>query len=252
MTSRHSRVWVGAAAMVTVGLLLGACGSRKDNTASSTTAVTSTTTPSTTTKPSTPPACTTIAVPAGATRQTKASADVDGDGKADEIRTFIIGEGDWHLQVLLAAGGGADLSVATFDPGAVAVLGGFDLDGDGPEEIWARTGSGASATILGLIRYADCSLTRVTFAGGDPAELAVGGSVGTTSGVECAAPSNPAAAVIAYTASNTGDNEYQVTATEYALEGTVLMQKGSSSSTVSTNDALFERATSFTCGDLSF
>lgn len=249
MTSspRHRRATV--ATLAAIALLSAGCGGAKE-TAASTTTVAPTTSSSSTTAPPATPACASVTVPAGATRQTTVSAEVDGDGKADELRTFLDGDSAWHLQVILAAGGGADLELAASDSGAVAVLGGVDLDGDGADEIWARTGSGASATILGLIRFAGCSLTRVTFAGGAPVELAVGGSVGTASGVACASPSDPGGAVIGYTASNTGDNEYQVTATTYALEGTVLVQTGSTSSTVSTNDSLFERATSFTCGDL--
>lgn len=251
MPSPPNRIRLALAALVALGLTATACGGSKDDTATTTTKVAPTTTsPSTTTKQPTSTACDSVSVPAAATRKTTTTADVDGDGKVDEIRTFLVGDSDWHLQVTLAAGGGADLHLATFDPGAVAVLGGIDLDGDGSDEIWARTGSGASATILGLVSFADCSLKRVTFTGGDPVELAVGGSVGTASGVECSAPSTPGGAVTAYTASNTGDNEYQVTATTFALDGTVLVQRGSSSSTVSTNDPLFERATSFTCGDL--
>lgn len=247
MISFERRLWGAATLLAVLGLVAAGCGGN-DSSAASTTSRPSTTARSSTTESPASPACAKITIPAGATGQTTASADVDGDGKADELRTFVVGESNWHLQAALAAGGGADLKLTTFDPGAVAVLGGVDLDDDGADEIWARTGSGASATILGLVHYADCALTRVTFAGGDPVELAVGGSVGTASGVECATDRD--AAIIAYTASNTGENEYQVTATTFALEGTVLVQKGSTSSTVTTNDALFERATGFTCGEL--
>lgn len=235
-------------ALTAIGVVAAGCGGDDDSAASTTSRAPTTTSRSGTTEPPASPACDEVTIPAEASQHTKASADVDGDGDTDEIHTFLVGDSDWHVQTVLAAGGGADLQLTTFDPGAVAVLGGIDLDDDGADEIWARTGSGASATILGLVRYADCALTRVTFASGDPMELAVGGSVGTASGVECAAGSSEA--VIAHTASNTGDDEYQVTTTVFALEGTVLVQKGSTSTTVGTDDPLFERATSFTCGEL--
>lgn len=179
------------------------------------------------------------------------TADLDGDGVDDTIRSYRLGEAEWHLNVALARGGGADLVVATYDGSVVSVLGGADVDGDGADELWARTGQGASATIIGLARLVGCDLVRVTAPGGEPAELPVGGSVGTASGVECDAQADPTADLTTYTATNMGDDRYEVRATEHALDGTMLVDRGTHTSQATIGDSTFGRATSFSCDDLS-
>ena len=245
--------WQLAAVAVAVAVIASACGGDGggDAAPTSTTAPTTTDAPtSSTSQPSAPAACPTVEVPDAATDLTEAEGDVDGDGAADGLRSYRSGDG-WHLAVDLAAGGGADTAVVTFDEIGVSVVGGADVDGDGGDEVWARTGAGASATILGLARLVDCQLVRVTFAGDQPAELPVGGSVGTTTGLHCEAQVDPAADLTAYTATNTGDTTYDVTATEYALEGTVLVAGSQTTSPATVGDDLFARATTFTCEDLS-
>lgn len=238
-----------------LALMLAACGGGHDKASArtSTTARRSPTTHSPTSAPTTTTTaeCGPVSVPKAAAEVANASGDVDGDGADDVLRSYLLGESDWHLQVALAAGGGADLAIATFSGGSVSVLGGADVDGDGADEIWARTGSGASATILGLARFASCGLTRVTFPAGDPAELPVGGSVGTTSGLECESHVDPTADLTTYDASNTADDQYEVHATEYALNGTTLTQLGTKTSTATAGDDAFARATSFACHGLS-
>ncbi|MFZ6005408.1 MAG: hypothetical protein ACOYXM_15915 [Actinomycetota bacterium] len=192
-----------------------------------------------------------MSMPETASQVSEATAEVDGDGAPDTVRAYVLSDGDWHLQVTLAAGGGDDLAMATFGESTVAVLGGADVDGDGRDEIWARTGAGASATILGLATFRGCALERVVFEGGDPAELPVGGSVGTASGAECDARVDPTAHITTYVASNTGGDQYEVTATEHSLEGSVLVPRGSTTTNTSIGDDLFGRATRFSCGDLT-
>lgn len=243
--------WLVVAVAVTV--VATACGGDdgNDSTTTSTAAPSPTDAPtSSTSDPIAPAACPTLEVPDEATDLTEAEADVDGDAAADGLRSYRTGD-EWHLAVDLAAGGGADTVVVTFDEIGVSVLGGADVDGDGADEVWARTGAGASATILGLARLVDCQLVRVTFAGDQPAELPVGGSVGTTTGLHCEAQLDPAADLTAYTATNTGDTTYDVTATEYALEGTTLVAGATQTSPATVGDDLFARATTFTCDDLS-
>jgi hypothetical protein len=245
----------GLALVTALALILVACGGGHDDkptARTSTTARRSTTTLSPTSAPTTTAAaeCGPVSVPKTATEVATASGDVDGDGANDVLRSYLVGESDWHLQVALAAGGGADVAIATFSGGSVSVLGGADVDGDGADEIWARTGSGASATILGLARFASCGLARVTFAAGDPAELPVGGSVGSASGLECASHVDPTADLTAYDATNTTDDQYEVRATEYALNGTTLTQLGTKTTTATAGDDAFGRATSFACHGL--
>lgn len=178
-------------------------------------------------------------------------ADLDGDGIDDTVRSYRLGEAEWHLNVALARGGGADLRVATYDDSVVSVLGGADVDGDGADELWARTGQGASATVIGLARLVGCDLVRVTAPGGEPVELPVGGSVGTASGVECDARVDATADLTTYTATNLGDDRYEVRATEHALDGTMLVDRGTYTSEATIGDDAFGRASSFSCDDLS-
>lgn len=234
-------------AVALLAIAVGACGGDDGDDAAPETTTTSeapTTTTDDTTAPGDPPACGPVSVPDDAVEVTEADGDVDGDGTDDELRTYLDGV-DWHLQVELAADGGDDVVVPSFG-GVVGIIGGADVDGDGTDELWLRTGSGASATIIGLARLVDCDLARVTFAGDQLAELPVGGSVGTTSGLECSS-----SGITAYTASLREGTTYDVTGIEYTLDGSVLTESGTSSTTVDAlDDAAFVPVSSFRCGDL--
>src|SRR3546814_20304782 len=119
-------------------------------------------------------------------------------------------------EVSLSRGGGVALDLASF-AGAVGVMSGSDRDGDCATDIWARTGGGASTTVVSPFSVEGCDLAQVTFSTGEPAELPVGGSVGTASGVECTDDGQ----LLAFTASYTGDGTtetYQVTTVAYRLE----------------------------------
>jgi hypothetical protein len=235
-----------AALALTAAALVGACSDGDDDSAASTTtAEATTTTTEATTTTTQAPACPAVSVPGGAQEVTELDGDADGDGTDDELRTYRVGEEEWHLQVELAADGGADLVLPSFG-GGVGLIGGADVDGDGQDEVWARTGSGASATIVGLAKLVDCALVRVTFPTGELAELPIGGSVGTTSGVACGD-----AVLTAYTATFTEGSTYEVAATTYGLEGTALLERGTDTTTVDATDPEFIRYTSFSCGDLS-
>ena len=235
--------------LAAVAVLAAACGGQNDQASVTTTnhpAVTSSTTSTTTA-----PACDTAPDPAGGISQSTSDADVDGDGRADEVRLFLVGDSEWHLHVTLAATGTADVTLTVLGSESVAVLGGADVDGDGADEIWASIGAGASATIIGLARFADCALTQVTFAGGRPAEFPIGGSVGTASGLECVTDDPSGVDVIAYTASNTRDDRYEVKGTDFTLEGDVLVRQSTHTTSVSNNDPAFQRATGFACGSVA-
>ncbi|HEX4866446.1 MAG TPA: hypothetical protein VFV32_02345 [Acidimicrobiales bacterium] len=238
---------------IALGALAGGCGGDDDVHATTTTAESTTTTAApevtagpTTTVSTTPP-CGAVSVPATATEVTELEGEVDGDGRPDALRTFLVGD-VWHLQVEVAAGGGADLDLATSDAGGVGLVGGADVDGDGRDEIWARVGSGASATILGLARYDACALVRVTIAG-SPADLPVGGSVGSAAGVECRS-SGADADLSVFSAMHRDESQYDVTTTSYELQGPELVPGSTSTSSVDAADDAFIRYTSFTCGEL--
>lgn len=244
--------------LLVVAALLTACGKRHvdgPGTTTTTTPPASTTNgPSGTTGPAPSVAtvhCVDHPVSEEAADVQSQTADLDGDGVDDTIRSYRLDEAEWHLNVALARGGGADLRVTTYDNSVVSVLGGADVDGDGADELWARTGQGASATIIGFARLVGCELVRVTGPGGEPAELPVGGSVGTASGVECDARVDPSADLTTYTATNLGDDRYEVRATEHVLDGTMLVERDTHTSEATIGDSAFGRATSFSCDDLS-
>ncbi len=238
-----TRSRVSRAALVAVLIGLAACGDDGDDAAPTTTEAATTTTEATTTTTQAP-ACPAVSVPAGAQEVTELDGDADGDGTDDELRTYRVGE-EWHLQVELAADGGADLVVPSFG-GSVGLVGGADVDGDAVDEVWARTGSGASATIVGLARMTDCALERVVFATGELAELPVGGSVGTTAGLECTD-----GGLVTFTATFADGETYDVVATSYALDGLTLREQGQQTTQVAATDPEFVRYASFSCGTLS-
>ena len=238
-----------------LALLLAAGGCSDDDDPSTVERAEVTTTDATTTTTETP-TTTTLAPcePLGAPdpsigEVTEAASDVDGDGGDDQIRSHPTGAEAWHLEVELARGGGAVLDIVGFG-GPVGVIGGADVDGDGADEVWARTGAGASATIVGLFRLDGCDLQQVTVPTGELANLPVGGSVGTSSGVECTDDGE----VLTHTASYVGDgseDRYEVTTVAYELDGTRLVEGDQTTTEVAGDDPELLRFTSFTCGDLT-
>jgi hypothetical protein len=233
---------------------IGACGGdgedATERASTTSTEAMTTTAPSAGDPTTTVPACPDVEIPADATDLVEVGADVDGDSQVDALRSYRLGEG-WHLQVELHGGGGADLAMDTLGGAGVEVLGGADVDGDGADEVWARTGSGASATIVGSARFTGCTLVRVTLPAGEPADFPVGGSVGTAAGLGCEAAADPAGHLSTYTATNTGERDYSIQVVEHVLEGTVLRELGRRTEQATIGDDLFVRATTFRCGDLS-
>jgi len=242
--------WGGVRTALVTAVLLAACGGDGDAPVerAATSAPTATSAPPTTeaTTTTAAPGCPDVGPPPGAAAPVEAAGDVDGDAAADILRSYAVDDRTWHLQVALAAGGGADLALTSFG-GGVAVVGGHDLDGDGDDEIWARTGAGASAAILGLFHLDGCQLALVTLETGDAAEFPVGGSVGATGGVECG--SEPALRTFA--ATHVADGRYDVVTTEWALTGGVLVETATTTTTAAASDPAFDRYATFTCADLS-
>lgn len=146
---------------------------------------TSTTLPvTTTTAPSACPQAPPLA--ADATDSTSIGADVDGDGLADVLITYIVpSEARWHVRVEFGAGGSDDLTIVDSDMATPSrPIGGHDVDGDGTDEAFVTVGSGASAVLVGLYDVTACGLTRVTI-GTDPAVFPIGATVGNVSGLAC-------------------------------------------------------------------
>jgi hypothetical protein len=183
--------------------------------------------------------------PAGDDDLQTATADVDGDEEPDEITTYRVGDTEWHLAVTLATGGGHDLVLPNAGPGGVTLIGGADVDGDGGHELWAKVDSGASAEILGLFAFLDCELRAVVL-NDAPATFPVGGSVGSSAGLDCAAPG-----VVVFSASSNDGQTYEATSTSYELYAGELTFVGADVATVTVDDPGFDRYSSFSCKDLT-
>ena len=242
-----------AAVLLAAALVVAGCGGSGDDApagAPTTTArgsdETSTTTTSSTTTTAAAEACAELPAPVGAEETTTAAVDVDGDGGDDQLVAFRVGE-DWHLRVEVAAGGAVDLAMEIRPGDGVEVIGGADVDGDGADELWARVGTGASATIVGLARFEDCALDLVRFEDGEPAELPVGGSVGSPAGLSC----EGAPDLTAYAALLGDDDVYDVVVTPYTLSEGVLVAGAPTTTTVPADDQGVYRYASFACGGLT-
>ena len=104
--------------------------------------------------------------PPDGSQELREQADLDGDGRADEVVSWIRG-GERVVQAWLATGDNADPQ-ALFSG---KLLGTVDLDGDGREEVFAQTGEATGAAY----RLDGCELVPVTIAGTDREwEYAVG------------------------------------------------------------------------------
>ena len=144
--------------------------------------------------------------------------DFDGDGNGDELFTYQAGADNWRVRVVFADGGGADATITEAeDLAPPRPIGGFDIDGDGAEEVFLVVGSGASAAEIGFYDVANCVATRIT-AGGVSAVFAVGSSVGAISGLLCPGDGTIQRTFAQYVA----ENEYEGGFAPYRLDGAVL------------------------------
>lgn len=131
---------------------------------------------------------------------------------------------------------------------ALDQVGWADVDGDGRAELWVRTGAGASAVLVGLLRWDAACAPEWVELDGVRAELPVGGSVANAAGVVCDTEDDPSGHVTVYSASSADGEEYEVAARELRLDGTELVEVAASSRTVAVDDARFGRYTGFACG----
>jgi hypothetical protein len=235
-------------ATIAAVVLLAACSGDDNERSTTTERSTSTSTSSPSSTSSTAERCDAIEPPASPQDEQSASADVDGDASPDAITTYRTGTPDapqWHMLVELTAGGGAETIVQGDGQSPVNVIGGADIDGNASAEIWAKVAFGASAEIVGLYRFAECEVSAVQL-NGAPASFPVGGSVGNTSGVECADGK-----VVALSASTSDGETYETTKTSYALADGTLTLSGAETGTVKASDlAAFAPYTAFRCKDL--
>jgi hypothetical protein len=245
---------VGSGSLLLAALLLASCGGNAEpaeittealvstTSAATTSAVTTTTTPPPTTaaqttttsaaETSTTAIATTTtstlpaticpippALPDGAIRFAGGSGDYDGDGQPDPAITYQAGPDTWRLRVTFADGGGTDVAILDAEDFAPPRhIGGFDIEGDGTDEIFVAVGVGASTVHVGLYDVAGCVATRVT-AEGAPAVLPVGASIGNVSGIACPGDGTIQRVFAQYV----DDDVYEGGFAPYALDGAALI-----------------------------
>ena len=183
-------------------------------------ATTSTSTTTSTTTSTAPPTSCPAAPPlaAGTVAYAGGIGDFDGDGQSDQIATYQAGPDSWRLRVTFADGGGADAAITDAEDFAPPrPIGGFDIDGEGTDEVFISVGAGASTVQLGLFAVAGCVVSRVT-EGGAAAVFAVGASIGNVSGVVCPGDGTIHRVFAQYVA----EDVYEGGFAPYALEGAVL------------------------------
>ncbi|MCU0268281.1 MAG: hypothetical protein MUF83_06495 [Acidimicrobiales bacterium] len=197
-------------------------------------------------------ACPEVPQAAGATAETTAAGDVDGDGDLDTIVGHQAGA-DWRVRVELAAGGSAEHVVPGAGVGAssVVVHGGIDVDGDSSEEVVARVGSGAGTQIIGLFVLQGCDLVPVVIEEG-PAEFPVGATVGGISGVQCGGGEESEPALFWYQGTSDDGLTFDVETIRYTLDGDTLTVAGvEPPGTASVGDELYTAASTFHCDDVT-
>jgi hypothetical protein len=134
------------------------------------------------------------ALPSGAGRISSVAGDFDGDHARDQLLAYAkldaAGQpSHWHVRVLLASGGIADLALANspdwIGPSGLAARRAVDANGDGRDEGFITSTGGASNDAYNLFGLAGCQLRQVRVNGAGALQILVGGSVGHAEGFDC-------------------------------------------------------------------
>lgn len=168
-----------------------------------------------------------------------APGDVDGDGKADQVRVA-----GGTLTVVLSGGGTVTSPVAA--DGTPRVVGVVDVDRDGRAEVFLQTAAGASTVFYTPFRY-DGQTLRVVVLDGQPVRLGVGGSVTHGDGFAC----TTAGRLVVRQASTADGATYRVDSVTYGFDGAQLVPLARTTETASSpDDPRVHAAYSVDCGPL--
>ena len=171
-------------------------------------------------------------MPADIADHTLHGADVDGDGDIDTVHTYSQGAGEakaWTLQVSFTGGGGTAVPLDYPDIAFADVRGydGVDINQDGTEEIFVKTGGGDHVRSYAVYVVIDCDLAVTTSPEPSPLNLIEGAEPGESGpvsfiGFECGANwfDETEHGLFTYVANHLGDDVWEVTARFYALIGT--------------------------------
>jgi len=191
-------------------------------------------------------------IPPAAQGVSTAPGDFNGDGKTDQLATYLLlATGRWHIRIGLAGGYALDQEIAGSNSATPAIaIGGYDVDGDGSDEAFVTVGSGADTRNVGLYDFdkAACTLDRVLSPNGQPAVFPVGMTVGQLSGLECVV-SGPTRGLVRTSGGSSDGNLYHGQSEFLSLAGHQLIS-------VTTEASDFQgptvtAAASFTCDGLT-
>jgi hypothetical protein len=133
-------------------------------------------------------------LPRSSDHLSKIAGDFDGDHARDQLLAYAeLDAGgqprQWHVRAVLATGHIADLVLDNtsgwIGPNGLVARRAVDANGDGRDEGFVTSTSGASNDAYNLFVLAGCQLGQVRSAGAGVLQILVGGSVGHAEGFHC-------------------------------------------------------------------
>jgi hypothetical protein len=119
------------------------------------------------------------------------------------------------------------------------VLGRRDLDADGVDELFVKTGSGASTDVIGVFGVEDCRAVQATM-GGSPAEFPVGAALLHIDGLQVRSDK-----LVVYSGTSTDGEAFDVAERTLRLDSGALTEIGSDRDTAQRGDDLYRLASTF-------
>jgi hypothetical protein len=133
-------------------------------------------------------------LPSGAGRISRIAGDFDGDHARDQLLAYAELDAagqprQWHVRIVLATGGIADLSVDNtsdwIGSNGLVARRAVDANRDGRDEGFVTSTGGASNDAYNIFALARCDIRQVRVAGSGPLRFAVGASAGHAEGFDC-------------------------------------------------------------------
>jgi hypothetical protein len=202
------------------------------------------------------------AVPAACTRRTldaipgpgvpgEVALNADGDHVPDRAYTLPFPDHAREslpvsVHVVVGEQGGVGVVLPVMNV-PLAAIGGYDVDGDGRDELFVKTGEGAYTSWIDVFEFdpVACALTRLAAPGATLPQFAVGASVGNGSGLACTGGK-----FVSSTMSRISDEplRYHVRSRTYVIDGDALRPTNTSERDTDAEGAA--AASVFDCGGL--
>lgn len=150
--------------------------------------------------------------------------NVDGNGDPDRMNIHALPAGAGYasyLQLVVDGRSAISVEIAPASP-VVRPIGGYDVNGDGRDELFVITGNGAATTWIDVYEFdpTACSLVRLAAPGDDRPAFLVGASIGGGGGLVC---SGGQFVSISFRRESAGEPlRYSGKRTSYAIDGVQL------------------------------